>query len=700
MLMTPLRAPRRPGAASVGVALLLSCTALTVPFAAAAQDGTDYEKIGTVYLEGADDDATSIVAGAESSGTKMETDVLDSSASVSVVTQAEIEKRNAENLQDILAYTSGVTVDEWGADDRYDAYRIRGFDQLSMGTFRDGLPVRGFGWTFSRSEPYAFDRVEVLKGSNSALFGLNAPGGLVNQITKRPKPFKFGEIYTRVGPEHSEIGFDFGDKLDEAGVWSYRVTGKVQDSAYSYDYSNDDRAYLGLALSYRPTAATELTFLLNHNKRQGVPGTGFPEGAGLDIETFLGEPDFNRVDTEETNVGLAFSHNFGNGLTFRSNARYALFDMTYEQVYGAQIDSTANRSSFAVYSDSEQFAWDNQLQYDASFGTVDSRTLLGLEYSYIKVDEEALYGTADPIDIYDIAYCGRSCVTLGDYIDWEPEQTTKSVYLQEELTIADRWIATFGARYDDVDISVYYPGSDTTAEKQYHSVTGRAGLTYKFSDTLSIYGNYSESFEPNVWDLTEDAKEGTQYEVGVKYRPEGMNALFTAAVFDLTQTNVNTYVSPTVQRQIGEIGVRGLEVEAKMAMNERSNVTFAYAYWDAEIREDGVAGNEGNRPARVPEHIASIWADYTIPGEGRRGDITLGGGIRYVGMTYGDDANTVEVPSYTLVDAAISYALAENMDLSLNVSNVFDREYVTTNYYGTEYYGDGRTISAALKYSW
>lgn len=692
-------APARP-ASKLALTLLLSCTALVVPSLALAQSAGDTGTTVTlepITVRSEDDDSTTIVATEASSGSKTDTDILDTAGSVSVVTSKEIEKRKAQNLEQVIAYTSGVMVNEWGSDDRYDGFRIRGFDELSMGTYRDGLPVRGQGWTFGRREPYAYDRVEVLKGSNSSLFGMNAPGGLVNAVTKTPKSYKFGEIYTTVGPDHAEIGADFGDVIGTD--WSYRVTTKLQDGAYSYDYSNDDRAFLALAATWRPTDATELTFSVDYLKRDGVPGVGFPEGAGIDRDTFLGEPDFNRFDTIEKSAGWMFRHDFGNGLTFRQNARYTQMSLTYEQVYGATTDATADRSSFAVYSDSEQFAIDNQFQYDTTFGNVASKTLFGLEYTWLKVDEEALFGTADGIDIYNIAYCGRSCVTLYDYIDWVPEQETKSIYLQEELTFG-RWIATIGGRYDFADVDIYYPGTDTTTGRDFDAFTKRFGLTYKATQEVSLYANYSESFEPNVWDITADAKEGQQYEVGVKYRPDNLNAMFTAAIFDLSQTNVNTYVTATEQRQIGEVNVRGLELEGKMELNNRLNLTVAYSYWDSEIVEDGIATNEGNRPSRVPEHIASIWADYTVPGAGDRGDMTFGLGVRYVGQTYGDDANAVSVPSYTVVDAAFGYDLAKNVSLAVNVTNLMDEDYITTNYYGSLYYGDGRAVSATLKYTW
>src|SRR5690606_12858227 len=139
-----------------------------------------------------------------------------------------------------------------------------------------------------------------------------------------------------------------------------------------------------------------------------------------------------------------------------------------------------------------------------------------------------------------------------------------------------------------------------------------------------------------------------------KYRPTGMNALFTAAVFSLEQENAPYYVG--LQRyQIGKVRTRGFELEAKAAVNERLNLTFAYSYVDSEILEDGLPAattNRGNRFQFIPEHTASAWVDYTIPGNGTLGDLTLGLGARFVGSRYADNANSVKVDSYTVFDAA------------------------------------------------
>ncbi|NKN35607.1 TonB-dependent siderophore receptor [Agrobacterium sp. a22-2] len=704
-------------ALSAGAALLI----LVAPLAPAlAQDATSTtSQDGTTQLDpitvtgtqggGPVGPDASIVATQSATASKTDAPIIDVPAAVSVVTEEELETRGVESLQDALAYTSGVLVDEFGSDDRYDYYRIRGFAQTVLGTYRDGLPARIPAWfTASRLEPYGLQRVEILKGSTSTLFGLNGPGGLVNSVTKRPQDEFHAEVYTTFGEEHLEVGTDFGGAIDPEGVWSYRFTGLWQDGDHGSDYSNDDRVYIAPALTISPDDGTSLTILTDYSKRDGNGARGFPTGLDIDPDTFLGEPEYNKFDTEQTDIGYLFEHDFDNGLTFRQTARYSHLNLDYEEVYGASTDPTADRTSFATYGTSDRFAIDNQLQYDSSWQTMDSKLLVGADFAYDDTHEDIRYGTAGPIDINDPVYCGRACVVDTPYVDWVVKQKAVGIYAQEQLTIDERWIVTLGGRYDYVDNTADYLLTGTSDHTTADAFTKRAGLTYKINPQLAAYANYSESFQPlvaptgNGYTVEGSLKpqEGIQYEIGMKYQPEGFDGLFTVALFDLSQTNVPTYISPAVQRQIGEVNVRGVELEGKMALNDRWNLTLAYSYWDAEIVEDGISGNKGNRPDRVPEHIASAWLDYTFPGDGFRGDLTLGGGIRFVGSTYGDAANTVPVDSYTVVDASAKYAVTENVSLAVNVSNLFDKKYETTSYYGTSYYGDRRKIVGTLKYTW
>lgn len=673
----------------------------------------DATQLETIVVTGKSDrlvgpDQT-IVAEDTATATKTDTPIVDVPASVSVVTQKELEARHVESLQQAVAYTSSVLTDEFGNDDRYDYIRIRGFDQTSLGTYRDGLTARIPAWfTASRLEPYGLQRVEVLKGSTSTLFGLNGPGGLVNAITKRPLDQKQGEIYTSYGDGTKEIGVDFGGPIDPDGVWTYRLTGLAKDGDQGWDYSNDDRLYIAPALTIKPEEGTSLTILTDYYKRDGTGARGTPAGGNIDIGTFLGEPDFNRFNTEQVDIGYQFEHEFNENLTFRSNARYTHLSLDYAEVYGASLDPTADRTAFSVDGLSNRYAFDNQLQYDTGWDGIGSKTLVGVDYANDNTRESILSGTAGPIDIDNPAYCGLSCINLGPYVNWRVKQQAVGVYAQEQLTFDDRWIVTLGGRWDRVHTTADYLDSGTQDDDTASAFTKRAGLTYKFTPNLAVYANYSESFQPlvapsgNGYAVSGSLKpqEGRQYEAGIKYKPDGFDGLFTAAVFDLTQTNVPTYVTPVVQQQIGKVGVRGIELEGKAAIAENLNLTLAYSYWDAEILEDGIGGNAGNRPQRVPRHLASAWVDYTLPEEGRRGDLTIGGGVRYIGQTYGDDANTTSIGGYALVDAAISYKMTKDVTLALNATNLFDRKYLATSYYGTEFYGDRLKIVGTLKHSW
>ncbi|PKR51659.1 TonB-dependent siderophore receptor [Thalassospira marina] len=646
----------------------------------------------------------SFIAPRSLTASKTDTPVLDDSAAVSIITQKEMETRHVQRVAEALGYTSGVTVDEYGSDERSDFVRIRGFYQSTLGYYRDGLPTRVYNFTNSRMEPYGLQQIDVLKGSTSSLFGLNGPGGLVNAITKRPQDKAHAEVFTTFGEDHLTTGGDVGGPVGEDGKWSYRLTGLWQDAENSQDYSQDDRLYIAPAFTFKPKAGTELTILTNYSKRESTPGYGFPRGVDIDPDTFLGEPGFHTFDTEDSKIGYQFSHELSDNLTFRQNAQYNHVDLDYEQIYAS--DPSTSRTAFAIYGDLDRFSIDNQMQYDTSWNRFDSKSLFGFDYSHDQNRERRYDGTAPGINIYNPTYCGVSCVNVSFTSDTEITQSSYGLYAQEQLTIDDKWIATLGGRYDYVqsDIKTKTPTANTLEENNEQAFTSRAGLTYKVTDGLSVYGNYSESFQPvysNVSNISGSVKpqEGTQYEVGLKYQPANFDALFTAAVFDLTQTNVPSYISATERVQIGEVNSRGLELEGKVSLTDRWNATVSYTYLDAEIKDDATAANIGKRPASVPKNVASAWMDYTIPGQNNIGDLTVGAGIRYVGSTYADSGNTLPMSAYAVTDAMVKYMITDHLSFAVNATNLFDREYVAYSY-SADYYGQGRTVLGTLKYTW
>ena len=648
----------------------------------------------------------SFVAGRTTTASKTDTPILDDPTSVSVITQKEMETRNVQDISQAVGYTSGVTVSEYGSDNRYEYVRIRGFGSQSLGMYRDGLPSRIYNFVGARQEPYGVQQIDVLKGSTSSLFGLNGPGGLVNMTTKRPQDDFHAEVFTTFGEDHLTTGTDFGGPIDADGKWSYRLTGLWQDAEQEQDYSQDDRVYIAPAFTYKPKDGTELTILTSYNNRESGLGYGFPIGIETSRNAFFGEPDFNNYDTEQTEIGYQFSHDLSDALTFRQNARYTKLNLDYEAISLANTAPLGDRTAFAVYGEQDRFSLDNQLQYDTAWEQFDSKTLVGIDFNRDKNRERRFDGSASPIDPYNPSYCGRSCIDLNFTSDTEITQTAYGLYAQEQLTIANDWIATFGGRYDYVQTDTDTLSSNTLDERDDQEFTSRLGLTYKVTDEMSVYGNYSESFQPintssSITPGGSKPQTGTQYEVGFKYQPTNIDALFTAALFDLTQENVSQYDGATkTYMQVGRINTQGLELEGKMSLGDRTNLTLAYSYLDAEIEDDAIRSNIGNRPELIPEHTASAWVDYTIPEHGVFGDLTLGAGARFVGARYNNNANGDLLGSHTVFDAAVNYAVTENVSLAVNATNLFDREYVASNSFGSRFYGDGRTVLATVKYTW
>ena len=693
-------------------ALLLGCSALIAltPALSFAQDaGTDGDAtaLEAIVVRGAaggtvlntEDDSKSIVATETTGAGKMPTDILVAPATVSVITSKEIRERGSDSIEQVVQYTAGVVTDFYGSDDRYDYFDIRGFTPY---TYRDGLAI---GRTFAgvKEEPYAFERIEVLKGTSSSSFGAAEPGGSVNYVSKMPKSERFGEVYGTGGSfAHKELGFDFGDNLTEDDTLSYRLTGKFQRADAEYDYSQDDENFIMGGLTWRPTDATSLTFIFDHLDKDGVPGSGgHPLGTDFDRDMFFGEPDYYFSETNRNTYSVMFDHDFGNGLSFGSSARYSNLDDGFGSAYIGSTptdgSTVAGRYFFGNEKSTEQFIIDANLVYETSFDNVESRTLFGAEYNNFDSDSDNFYTGAPSIDWENPIYTGGPGPML-PYASTRNDQNTRSIYLQEDLTFFDRLTVSVGLRNDWLDLSETNLLAGSTQSGNHSEFTKRLGISYKITEELAPYISYAESAAPPA--AGSDPTTGKQYEAGIKYRPDAFPALITASVYDLTKGNITvfdqvTYLPTTVEK----VRNRGFELEAKAEVTNNINVTAAYTYIDSHIDEPG-GTNDGNRLMRVPKHMASIWGAYTLEGQGARGDMTFGAGARYTGSYYTNIDNSTSSESAVVFDAAFTYKVQENTTFQLNVNNVFDEKHVASKDTGAVYYNPGRSILATLRQTW
>lgn len=653
----------------------------------------------------ADDDANSVVAQELWVGGKVATSILNTPASVSVVTGKEMEQRSVSTTEEALQYTPGVVSDYYGSDDRNDYFQIRGFQAT---TYRDGLTLSSMRGV--REDPFAYERIEILRGANSTLFGPADPGGSVNFVSKQPRFESSGQGYVTYGSfNHIESGIDVTDALNDEKTLAGRFVAKGQNSDREYDHSQDDNRLVMGGLTWAPTDYTSATVILDHLKTESTPNNGgSPMDKEYDRSDFFGEPSYNFHDVERTSLSGNITHDFDNGFVLRSNLRYSKLSDDYGYVYltdnASRVGTTVDRALLGTDSEATQFNGNLMLQYDARFENIDSSSLVGVEYLDSSTRSSSVYNPASPIDIANPVFTGVPAVLL-PYKAEKNDVKTKAVFLQQNLSFYERFILTAGLRNDSMDLSskgynrgtavVPFDDKDNFSETSY-----RGALTYIVNDEVSTYVSMVESVSPPQVGVTPQT--GRQYEVGVKYSPMGMNALFSAAVYDLTQENVTIAVAlpngDIEQQVVGESRVRGLDLEGKAQLTQSLSLVGGYSYMQSDVLRGTLRNGtsiKGNEFATAPRHSASLWSYYDVPGT----DVSVGLGARYVGSYYLNAENTGKTDGTTLFDAVLNYKIAKGTELALNVSNLLDEQHVVGS--GTaDFYNPGREVTAKLSYNW
>ena len=667
------------------------------------------------------DPVRGFVPGVSASAMKTDTSLLETPQSVSVISRENLDARGVETIVESLQYTAGVATQTGGNDPRFDFFRIRGFD---AGNYRDGLRDNSSG-TFAvfRNEPYGAQRVDVVKGPSSVLYGQNAPGGLVDIISKRPTREAFGEVVGLVGSaDRLQGAFDVGGPVskDKDNTLFYRLTGVLRDSdAQIAKFSNkvkDDRVYIAPAVTWQPNANTTLTLLSDY--QHDLTGNAFPvsvatlRGAAVGSITalpiFLGDPSFNKFEQDQYRIGYQFEHRFSDDLIVRSKARFGHVDVDYRYLTFAgnplNTQTSYPRISRQVLENSDSFSLDNHLIAKMWTGPLQHTVLVGTDYQSFGLDTLQFGGTAPPISRITPVY-GQSIATPTTRIASTDQSTSQvGVYLQDQIKW-QHWILTVGGRFDSADQTTLNRLTATPQSTDDSAFTKRFGLAYEFANGFVPYVSYSESFLPTTGtDFSGGAFKPTtskQYEGGVKFQPN-RNVLVTMAAFDLTQKNALT-PDPAFGRQgfsvqTGAINSRGFEFEMLAKLLPGLNVIGTYTVQDVTITESN-NGDVGNAPLQVPKILASGFADYTFE-SGPLTGFGFGAGVRYNGQSLAEKTGTIINPDYTVFDAGIHYRMEKGINLALNVKNIADKDTLTCTTTGGCYYISPRIVTATASYRW
>jgi iron complex outermembrane receptor protein len=654
------------------------------------------------------------------SATKIDIPLIETPQSISVITRDQLDILNVQDLQEAVRYTSGVVAENFGDDARFDWLQIRGFQPVE---FIDGLQAPVGSTTNVGLDLWGAQSVEILKGPAGVLYGATPPGGIVNLTMRRPQNEFGGEVQGQFGSYDSwQLAGDITGPIGD-GRLQGRLTALWRDYGTQTELVDGRRFFIAPALKWDITPDTQLTLLgyyqndhIDGNSSGFLPaqGTLLPNPNGqIPVERNVGEPDYNLFTREQYGIGYEFSHRFNEHVSIKQNLKYSQQDENFVSIYGVGfVDDnfdgtpddyrTINRNNFVFPEFIRSFSVDTRAEFHGETGEIRHTALVGVDYRRLKNDTDFGFGfgPALRLDIYDPVY-GKPIppldFALGPNI--RRQDTQVGIYAQDQMAYGG-WRLTLTGRHDWLDTDSF--GADFSDDTAF---TGRVGLNYIFDNGLAPYAAYATSFLPVPgahFDGTPfDPTTGRQFEVGVKWEPKlgrDVKIFASAAAYTLTQENVltNDPAHLFFSVQTGEVKVQGLELEAVARIHERITLNASYTYTDSEVTKSNGPDLHKELPI-VAKNKASVFGDYTFQ-DGPLAGFGAGVGLRYLGPSFGDAANTpiLKGEAATVVDLTVHYDWKQ-WKIAFNASNLFDNIYVQRcSDFNTCFYGIRRNMTLTL----
>ncbi|HBM8319681.1 TPA: TonB-dependent siderophore receptor [Enterobacter cloacae] len=640
--------------------------------------------------------------------------MLDIPQVVNTVSDKVLEDQHATSLDEALYNVSNV-VQTNTLGGTQDAFVRRGF-----GANRDGsIMTNGLRTVLPRSFNAATERVEVLKGPASTLYGILDPGGLINVVTKRPE--------TRFGGSISATSSSFGGGTGQVDVTgpidgtrlAYRLTGEYQDEDYWRNFGNERSTFIAPSLTWFGDDAT-VTVLYSHRDYK----TPFDRGTIFDLNTK--QP----VDVDrKTRFDEPFNVTDGQSDLAQLNAEYRLnsqwtakFDYSFSQdkysdnqarvmAYDAKTGNLTRRVDATQGSTQRMHSTRADLQGNVDIAGFYNEILTGVSYEnydLLRTDMMRCKNVKD-FNIYHPTYGNLSKCTTVSAADSDQtlKQESYSAYAQDALYLTDKWIAVAGLRYQ---YYTQYAGKgrpfNVNTDSRDEQWTPKLGLVYKLTPSVSLFANYSQTFMPQssiasyIGDLPPETSNA--YEVGAKFDLfDGITA--NIALFDIHKRNVlynESVGGETIAKTAGRVRSQGVEVDLAGSLTENTNIIASYGYTDAKVLED--PDYAGKPLPNVPRHTGSLFLTYDIHNAIGGNTLTLGGGGHGVSRRSATNGADYYLPGYFVADAFMAYKmkLQYPVTLQVNVKNLFDKTYYTssiaTNNLGNQI-GDPREVQFTVK---
>jgi iron complex outermembrane receptor protein len=617
-------------------------------------------------------------------GTRTNTLLRDIPQSIQIIPRELIEDRQVTRLQEALRSISGI-VPTGQTRGTFETYNIRGFDAQ---IFQDGLP-NDYDSRIP-TETANLERVEVVKGPASVLYGRSSPGGIINLVTKKPLPNPFYGFDLTIGNYDFYRGtVDLSGPLNDDKTVLYRLNAAYQNSESFVDFFETERFFVSPVVSWAITPNTNLTFQVEHNRADFPVDRGLPaEGTVLDnpvgeipISRNIAEPDQSFSNRRLTRVGYTLEHKFSENWSLRNAFKFTNYSFEQDSFFQQDFEENRLLSRGFITGESEENAYNLTTEVIGNFrtGSIKHKLLFGVDlYRQDELEDTFVgFNIIEPLDLFDPVYGADTrgeelfrgdSATLTDFI---------GVFIQDQIELTNNLKLVLGGRWDYLEQTNEDFLSDTEEFQSDTAFSPRVGIVYQPIEPISVYATYTRSFNPVVGQGFGNAlfepERGTLYEVGVKADLRD-NLAATLSLFQITRTNVLTTDpdNPEFSIQTGEQRSRGVELTLTGEILPGWKVFAGYSYIDARITEDE-DNPEGNLINNVPENSLSLWTTYEIQSGIAKG-LGFGLGLFYVGDREGDLANTFTLPSYVRTDASIFYK-RNNFQATIGFRNIFDVEY-------------------------
>lgn len=691
-------------------------------------------------------------------GTKTDTPLWEIPNSVYVITKQEIQDQQAQNIQEALRYMPGVVSEKTGTANNGNAGVSGSFIQRGFAStqYIDGIQSN----SRSAGETAFVERVEALNGPASVMYGQTSPGGIIATRLKQPTDTPIRNVSVGFGNwGRYEATFDVSDKITKSGNVKYRIAGIGVTQGTQTDYVNYKRVGILPSIKWDIDNKTSITLIGSYmyTPDNGMYGTGYPiigtlvrgSGGYLPRSRFLGEPSNQIQTSKEARFEYQFSHVFNKYLEFQQTLMYENSTAYYNTISGRSLKddgSTYTRMSNMSWQPSKTIGLDSRIVSHVSTGPLSHTLVAGMDFRQVKIEQNLYYDySAESINIWHPQYgwspnyslSGSDSIIRADAFE---TMMQKGIYFQDQIKFR-RLSLLLGGRQDWYGYSFKEfdqdnLGGGSSWEKPKHpsssAFTWRAGLTYTFDFGLTPYFSYATSFMPQVQKFRADAQPfdpltGDQFEVGLKYLIPHSNIFLTAAAYHIKEHHyaISDTAHPGKSLDAGTVVSKGVELSAHANITHDLHLTASYTFNETKVvnsdttvyREDaygnplgpndGATSEKGMYIAGLPRNMVNMFVDYVLPKKIAPG-LGLNFGVRYMGTTYVDNANSFKAPAYVLFDVGAHYDFGvvaptlNGLKVQLAMSNLTNKRYITscTGGGGACYYGQAQRVYGNISYSW